>query len=172
MQLAEVLSVVAVLVAAASLVVTLWNVKRTAEREDGRDRADLVLRYSQDGSVIDVDNEGPNTALQVSLLATGPHLTLKVQSFGTIPAGETRQCKVTSPQEFLVYLSWRDSRARVHRKKYRLVPGRSGYQGDGWPEMMRIAVRPGLARQEALKRLDRSGKWSEHKPDLWKDRPR
>lgn len=170
MQLTELLSVMAVLIATASLVVTLWNVKRTTEREDGRDRADIVLRYSPDSSVIDLDNEGPNTALQVSLLVTGPRLSVNVQSFGTVPAGETRQCRVSSPQEFLVYLSWRDSRARVHRKKYRLVPDRSGYQGDGWPEMMRIVVRPGVTRQEALRRLDRSGKWSEHKPDLWSNR--
>jgi hypothetical protein len=120
--------------------------------------------------VIDVDNEGPNTALQVSLLATGPNLSFNVQSLGTIPAGATRQCKITAPQEFLVYLSWRESRARVHRKKYHLVPGRSGYQGDGWSEMTTIALRPGLTRQEALKRLDRSGKWTEYKADLWKER--
>lgn len=170
MQLADVLSVIAVLVAAASLAITLWNVRRTMEREDGRDRADLVLRYSEDSGLIDVDNEGPNTALQVSFLATGPKLSLDLQSLGTIPAGETRQYRITSPQEFLIYLSWRDGRARLHRKKYRLVPGRAGFQGDGWPEMMRIVVRPGLPRQKALRRLDRSGKWTMYEPDLWTER--
>ena len=62
MQLADVLSVLALLVAAASLGITLWNVRRTLEREDGGTGADLVLRYSEDSGLVDVDNEGPNTA--------------------------------------------------------------------------------------------------------------
>jgi hypothetical protein len=104
MQLADDLSVLAVLVAATSLAITLWNVRRTMEREDGRARADLVLRYSENTCLIDVDDEGPTTALQVSLLATGPKLSLDLQSLGTIPAGETRQYRVTAAQDFLAYL--------------------------------------------------------------------
>lgn len=166
MQLSELLSMLAIGVAAASLCLTLWNIRRTSEREDGRDRADVVLRYASDEGTIDVDNEGPNTALQVSLLATGPKLSLGVHSFGSLPAGETRQIRVNAPQEFLVYLTWRDSRAREHRKRYRLVPDRAGHQGDGWPLLLRI-MRPGLSRTEMLRKLDRSAKWKHTEPEVW-----
>jgi len=169
MQLSELLSIIAVLVSVCSLMITLWNARRAINREDGLDGADIVLRYSPDSGTIDIDNEGPNNALQVSLLATGPNLSLGMHSFGTVPAGEVRQYQVRAPLEFLVYLTWRDSRARVHRKKYRLTPGQAGLQGDGWPEMMQF-LRPGVPREQALKRLDKSGKWKMHEPELWRTR--
>lgn len=167
MQISEVLSVTAVAIAAGSLAMTIWNIRRTTRREDGRDHADVVLRYTEDSGTLHIDNEGPNAAVQVSLLATGPKLSLQVHSFGLIPPGEVRQYRVSAPTEFFVYLTWRDGRARTHRKKYRLMPGHDGYQGDGWPDLLRQVARPGLARDEALKKLERTGKWQNHSPDLW-----
>ncbi|MCP1415623.1 biopolymer transport protein ExbB/TolQ [Paenarthrobacter sp. A20] len=46
MQISEVLSITAVAIAAGSLAMTIWNIRRTTKREDGRDHADVVLRYT------------------------------------------------------------------------------------------------------------------------------
>lgn len=156
MELRDVFTALAVVVAIASLAVSVWNARRTTSREDARDSANVVLTYRHDTGEIVVLNNGPKPATEIALLATGDRLSLHPQNIGVLNAGEHWECRVTSPVDFRVFLSWRDSGSRVNRKLYRLVPGAAGHQGDGWPDIIRV-LHPGVDRKSQLKLLRNLG---------------
>ena len=162
MDLRTLLTAVAVVVAFSALIVSIWSARRT----QARDVAHVVLRYTEDEGLVTVVNEGPATATAVALLATAPNLVLDPNNIGTLKAGEDSRMIASAIEPFKIYLSWRDAGARVHQKKYEIVPGAVGFQGDGWPPLIQ-SMRVGRTISQSLKELDRKGRWKYVRADLF-----
>ncbi|MHA7293683.1 hypothetical protein [Arthrobacter sp. HLT1-21] len=163
----------ALVVSVIALGVSGWS----ALREHGRDRADVVLLYSEDRQEVKIVNNGPKAATRVALLMMEEKrlvgLPMRIPS---LESGAEQVNGAPTTERFTCYLSWRDGGWNEYRQEIPIHPGEAGWQGTGYSELLR-QIRPGVkvsTIRAGLKRktfLRRRGRWEYIAPDIWQTDP-